>query len=316
MTRLATTVCAVLAVLAAAGCSREEETVTVAPGPEVRTPLQATLVRTIDTGVEDLQGLAVDSAGRLYLAGRTGVRVVDADGAEVRRIDTAAPAQAVAVDEEGNVYIALTTRVEVHAPDGELLTSWGEEGDGPGQFSVITDIAVSGPNVYVADAGNRCVHRFDTTGDYINDIGRRDPAEGFLGLICPSPHLDCVVAADGTLRVNNPGRLRVETYKADGEFVGSWGEAGMAADRFCGCCNPTDIALMPDGRIVTTEKGIPRVKVYDAAGEMLAYVPPETFAADASGMDVATGPEGRIYVAEPASGKVRIFTLENARTPP
>ena len=72
---------------------------------------------------------------------------------------------------------------------------------------------------------------------------------------------------------------------------------------------------MPDGRIVTTEKGIPRVKVYNAAGEMLAYVPPETFGADASGMDVATGPEGRIYVADPASGLVRIFTLSNARTP-
>ena len=292
----------------------EEDLVALPAAEVVVTELAAAPVRTMDAQTDALTGIAVDAQNRIYLAGRGGVIVRDDQGAETMALKTGADPQCVTVDEEGRIYIGLATRVEVYSAEGELLTSWGEEGDGPGQFSVITDIAVSGPNVYVADAGNRCVHRFDTTGDFINDIGRRDPEEGFLGLICPSPHLDCVVAADGTLLINNPGRLRVESYRADGEFLGSWGEAGMAADRFCGCCNPTDIALMPDGRIVTTEKGIPRVKVYDQEGRMLAYVPPETFPADASGMDVAVGGDGLIYVADPSTGKVHVFRLDPAES--
>ena len=31
---------------------------------------------------------------------------------------------------------------------------------------------------------------------------------------------------------------------------------------FFGCCNPAQLAVLPDGRFVTAEKGIPRVKIY------------------------------------------------------
>jgi hypothetical protein len=31
-----------------------------------------------------------------------------------------------------------------------------------------------------------------------------------------------------------------------------------------GCCNPACFALLSDGRIVTVEKGVPRIKVFRA----------------------------------------------------
>jgi sugar lactone lactonase YvrE len=298
-------------------CEREPEAVVVPPrSQDVRTELTAVLERTLDSGMAQLNGLAVDGAGRIYLAGSDGVRVLGADGNAIRTLATEGPAQCVDVDAEGAVYVGLWTEVVKFNAYGEPVLAWGEEGKGPGQFGAITGIEVAGPNVYVADAGNRLIHRFDLTGDFIGDIGGRDPDAGELGLICPSFHLDCEVDGEGVLHVNNPGRLRVERYKPDGELLGWWGSGGTEPEEFCGCCNPTDIALTPDGRIVTSEKGIPRVKLYDSDGRLLAYVGRSTFSAQAAGMDLAVDAQGRIYVADPGDGKVRVFSIQPADDAP
>jgi sugar lactone lactonase YvrE len=82
----------------------------------------------------------------------------------------------------------------------------------------------------------------------------------------------------------------------------------MAIDGFCGCCNPTDIALLADGRVVTAEKGLPRVKVMNPDGTLSCVVaPPDGLSAGASGTDLAVGPDGRVYVLDPQVQLVRIF---------
>ena len=43
-----------------------------------------------------------------------------------------------------------------------------------GQKALLTSIAVSKNNVFVADAGNRIVYRYDTNGNLINRIGKKD----------------------------------------------------------------------------------------------------------------------------------------------
>jgi len=282
--------------------------------PETDVPLKYALVQTFESGMDGLKGIAIDAQDRVYLAGKDGVRVLDAGGRALLSWRTPGPARCVAVDEGGNVYVGLRTKVETYDSTGKPLASWGKEGRGPGEFGIITAVAVSGPNVLVADAGNRCVHRFDTTGDFIDEIGKRDREAGFLGLVVPSPYLDCAVDPGGFLHVTNPGQMRVEKYSLDGELVGFWGKPGARADRFCGCCNPTNIALMPRGRTVTAEKGIPRVKVYDSQARLLAFMGPEFFPEGAAGLDLAVDSQQRIYVAVPKDGKVRVFA-EKGRTP-
>jgi hypothetical protein len=71
---------------------------------------------------------------------------------------------------------------------------------------------------------------------------------------------------DGLLRVNNPGRHRVEIYTAEGDLELSWGKATVGIEGFCGCCNPTALGLLADGRCITCEKGLPRVKVIRQRG--------------------------------------------------
>jgi hypothetical protein len=96
--------------------------------------------------------------------------------------------------------------------------------------------------------------------------------------------------------------------RADGALLTSWGQPGTDVHGFGGCCNPTDIAPLPDGRVVTSEKGLPRVKVYSAEGALLSVVvPPGEFVRSTVGIDLATDPSGRIAVLDPDRGIVRVY---------
>jgi hypothetical protein len=162
--------------------------------------------------------------------------------------------------------------------------------------------------VFVADAGNRVVWRFDGTGRLLGMIGRRGGSGPEPRFIVPSPSLDLAVAPDATLWAVNPGRLRLEQFTLDGEPLSSWGKASMKIDGFCGCCNPTHIAVDAKGRFFTSEKGIPRVKLYDPDGSFVGVVaPPAQFEEDAVGLDLAVDAEGRLLVLDPAAGAIRVF---------
>jgi hypothetical protein len=126
------------------------------------------------------------------------------------------------------------------------------------------------------------------------------------------------IGSDGLLRATNPGRHRVELYTPDGDLELAWGQPGAAIENFCGCCNPTDIALLPNGRTVTFEKGIPRVKVYSDTGDFECVVAgPESFAENAKvcgpndctlgGMDGAVDAEGRVLILDFVTGTVRVM---------
>jgi len=297
------------AVLAAGGCGEEPAAVPAATAEPDGLPLRYRPAATWPGGAGDLGGIALDAEGRLYVAGSERLRILDAEGAEAAIIETEGRPTCVAVDDTaGRIYVGLRTRVRTYARDGRLLADWGTAGAGPGQLAYVTAIAVDGPDVYVADAGNRVVHRFDAVGDFIGALGERSDALGVPGILCPSPHLDLVAVGDGTLYVTNPGRRRLETYRTDGTFLGSLGRGGPEPEAFCGCCNPTDIALLPDGRVVTSEKGLPRVKVHSADGQLLSVVvPPEEFRPNAVGIDLdASGMT--VAVLDPDDDVVRLYT--------
>ena len=277
------------------------------PGP---LELQYNLVRTLDSGLARLNGVAVDRAGRIFAAGIGGVNLLDAQGKLIHHWPRPDEVRCIAVADDGKIYLAAGGRIVKLDADGKELASWEKAGPGGAPLGRITSLAVRGIELLAADADQRCVHRFTVDGDFSNDIARADKDNPDSGLAVPSPHLDCAFDADGNVLVTNPGKGRVETYTLDGKLLSHWGEPGMEAAKFCGCCNPTDIAPMPDGKVVTAEKGIFRVKVYDKTGKMLAYIAPEMFSGKEPGMDLAVDGSGRIYVADPGDGKIRVFARE------
>jgi len=231
-------------------------------------------------------------------------------------LDLGAPVRCAAVAADGTLFVGLTDRIAVFDAAGKRQADW----PGPGAKTWFTGLAVSEREVFAADSGNRIVWRLERAdGRTLGRIGGRDPARGVPGIILPSPFLDVKLHADGLLRINHTGRHRIEVYTTGGDFELAWGEASAAIGGFCGCCNPIGLALLPDGRTVTCEKGLPRVKVYRADGAFESVVAgTETFAdnvrqcanpADCTrgGLDAAVDSRGRIHILDRVTGEVRIL---------
>jgi sugar lactone lactonase YvrE len=162
--------------------------------------------------------------------------------------------------------------------------------------------------VYVADAGRRLVRRYNRQGKLLNELAKRDEARGIDGLLVPSAHLDVAVDANGLVWIANPGRHRLEAYSPDGTLHRYWGAAGGAIDAFHGCCNPADFLLLADGSFITAEKGLARVKRYDADGILESVITsPTDFSESPRGLDVAADASGNVLVLERGTRVVRVY---------
>ncbi len=257
----------------------------------------------IETGFQTVRGIAVGGDDGIYVAGDRAVAVFDRDGKDVRRITLDDSPQCLAVAANGAVYVGMIDHVEV-CPPHRRRAKW----DSLGERAIVTSVAVSGGNVFVADSGNSVVLRYDTSGKIISRIGRADKSKDIPGLLVRRPCVDVAVGGEGVLWVTNPGRWRVEAYSFDGDLKSHWGRQSENIEGFCGCCNPTALVALPDGGFVTGEKGLPRVKVYDDCGLFKSVVAgPEAFAKGTVGLDLAVDSQGRIIVLDPVAKAVRVF---------
>lgn len=273
----------------------------------------------IQTGFENSRSIAIDRMSNLYAAGDEAVRIFKLQSGrhilerEIKLDDS--PHCLKPADEK--IYIGMKDHVRVFDLTGQLLSTWDSLGD----EAVLTSIDVDKEDVFVADAGNRVVIRYDKQGNIINYIGEKNPERNIPGFVIPSHNFDLDVAADGLLRVVNPGRHRIEAYTFDGDLEFSWGKASMAIEGFCGCCNPANFAIDRDGNFITSEKGLVRVKIYNSDGEFAGVVasPEQLFRGGAKyagqvvtesqvpGFDVAVDEQGKICILDTIKNTVRIF---------
>jgi sugar lactone lactonase YvrE len=191
-------------------------------------------------------------------------------------------------------------QIETFAPAGE--SSVWRDGD---RFGVVTAIDFAGEFIIVADAQARCIHRYDADGKWLNEIRQGKGARGFM---IPNGHLDFDVDSQGVIHAPNSGKHRIERFSPDGKFLGKFGRFGMKRpEDFYGCCNPTNLAVAPNGNIVVTEKAGPRVKVLNADGDLVTVVAADQFDENCKNMDVATDSDGRIYVVDTVRLNIHVF---------
>lgn len=253
--------------------------------------------------------LSTDSDGRLHVAVQDAVLVFDDLGTQLGSFHLPAPATALAVGPEGERFLGMGDQVMRMAPDGGL-DAWAFLGES----ALITSLTVGQGSVWAADAGNRVVWRFDLEGRMQGSFGHAGPGEDG-GFVVPSPYFDLALGPDGALWVANPGQQRVQRHALDGALLDSWGQSSPAIEGFSGCCNPSHLAVLPDGSLVTSEKSIPRVKVLDSQGQLRGVVmDPSELAQGAVGLDLAVDAEGRIAVLQPSERAVRVFTMRSSDT--
>ena len=78
-----------------------------------------------------------------------------------------------ALSPEGDLYVSDgygNARVHKFTPEGELMLSWGEPGDGPGQFRTPHGVSVDRKGlVHISDRMNQRVQIFSPQGEYLSE---------------------------------------------------------------------------------------------------------------------------------------------------
>lgn len=258
---------------------------------------------------------AVAAGNEVILLGRS-------SGALAAEIPLSGPPRCVTEGPDGSLFVGLRDHVEVFDAQGNRRATWPTFAGRPW----ISSVAVNGEFVFIADSGNRVVYRCDLNGKAINRIGNRDKDRSIPGFVLPSPFLEVEIHRDGLLRVTNPGRHLIEAYTFEGDRATAWGKASMGIQGFCGCCNPVALAILQDGRFVTCEKGLPRVKVYSQEGDFECVVAGvESFPENAkvgsgetpgdgvkASLDAVVDHEGRVFILDTVTGMIRVMVRNQA----
>jgi sugar lactone lactonase YvrE len=253
---------------------------------------------------ESLQGLVVDSADGVYVLADKSISILSADHRPIASWRAPVGAACIGVGPDLHILVGSLGRIDVFDTDGSRLAgfSTGE----PNRPAEVTAVTAHGQDILVADAGARIVRRHARDGTAKGLIGDQSKTRGF---ILPNRSLDIAVDPSGVVYATDTGRHQVTMWTIDGAPVGKFGKFGMSdpAD-FVGCCNPVNLAITAGGQVVTGEKMVARVKVFERDGTLLAVIGPEHFDPACVHIHLAVDSKGRILAGDPVRRTVTVFS--------
>lgn len=269
----------------------------------------------VSTGFTESRFVTVDASGLVYMAGDQSIRIMDSGGGVKDTIELSISPFCLVSTDKG-FYIGIRDRVVITDKKGNIQATWKSLGEN----AWITNIAIDNDLIFIADAGQRIVWCYDPEGNPVRRIGDKDPDKNIPGFVVPGPYFDLAMAPDGLLRVANPGRHQIEAYTVKGDREFAWGKFGNRLEDFAACCNPVSFVILADGDIITCEKGVARVKVYDTFGKLKGFVADPKQLANVSpsigsktekvqrfGFDIAADNDGHVYILDRARNVLRFF---------
>ena len=110
--------------------------------------------------VEKPTAIAAGPNSAVYIAGDNSLVVCDMTGALMERVTLDGTPRSIAVDKAGLVYAGMTDHIAVINLLEGTIDTWATLDES----AIITSVATFKNDVFVADAGNRVVLRYDTFG--------------------------------------------------------------------------------------------------------------------------------------------------------
>ncbi len=207
--------------------------------------------------------------------------------------------EGIAVDAAGTrVYVADTGnhRIQKYTPTGSLVSKWGSQGSGSGQFKSPGGIAVDAAgNVYVADSGNHRIQKFTSSGDFISTWGSQGAGDGQFSY--PG---GVAVDTAGNAYVVDTANHRIQKFTASGVFIAKWGSQGSGNGQFSW---PSGIAVDAAGNVYVVDTYNSRIQKFSSSGTYITrwgeygrWVPREGQFQLPRGIAIDTA--GYVYVTE------------------
>lgn len=221
------------------------------------------------------RAMAIDDKDQLYIVDKTArIQVFTSEGEYVRGWRTPARKKGkpcgLAFDSDGNLMVADTHyfRVLFYTPEGELLedkTIGGVNGQGPGEFHFLTDVAQdSQGNFYVGEYGEHDrIQKFSPKGEFILQFGSHGRGPGQF--VRPQ---GITVDSRDRIWVADACNHRVQVFDAEGKLLQMWGKHGKQPGELS---YPYGIDLDGKGNVYISEFGNNRVQKFTTDGEFLSY---------------------------------------------
>lgn len=199
------------------------------------------------------------------------------------------------VDAKHNVWVTDNARHVVYrmSPDGKVTLTLGtldKGGAGPTNLKSPDDLVFDSKGlIYVADAGNKRIAKFDADGKYLAQWGKGGKEPGQFA----TAHGLAIDSKD-RIYVADRGNKRVQVFTTEGEFLAAWTEAG----------NPFGLLVTPEGLIVA-DGDAHRLTLLDFDGKSLGGWGDKESLKLPHLMDIRA--DGMVYVTEVDGKRIQLF---------
>lgn len=256
------------------------------------------------TSLHRATGVAVDSAGNIYIANAEGFKIVkiDPNGNLLQTFCSGFSEcnDPLAVSVDGSVYVGDQAHQRIVKFDA--AGNFVQQFTRPGLFPL--DIVVdSAGNVYTTDLTNQQVVKFDPAGNVLLSFGSRGSAQGQFD----TPKGIALDAA-GNIYVADQQNTRAQKFDPAGNFLQIFDiTSGLTLDATPG------VAVDGAGNVYVADPSHQRIVKFDPAGNVLTQITAISF----SPTDIVVSASGNtVYAADALQVRVVIFTLSSDTTPP
>ncbi|HZM90389.1 MAG TPA: 6-bladed beta-propeller [Blastocatellia bacterium] len=183
-----------------------------------------------------------------------------------------------------------------------FVLKWGSGGSGDGEFFAPAGLAVDTTGkIYLADAFNHRIQKFDANGTFVGKWGSFGSGDGEF-------YYPYGVAVDisGNVFVADANNHRIQKFDANENFVTKWGASGVGDGQFD---FPVSVAVDAAGNVFVADPNNNRIQKFDSNGNFLAK-----WGSAGTGdgefaypLAVAVGPDGKVYVSDQFNQRIQKF---------